>query len=77
MLGHVHGNYGEEYIVYGGLEARNEDICRGIGGLFAKYFRSSRAARATDLINVVAIMGLKYTEWRRPSIVQLRLCVSL
>ena len=36
VLGHVHGGYGKEYIVYDRLEARREGISRGIGGLYPR-----------------------------------------
>lgn len=82
---HVHRGYGRDYIVYDSFEAWHEDICRGIGGfpilekMFycpIQYFWSSRAAKGTDLINTAAIVGMKDTERRRPSVVQLGLCVS-
>lgn len=78
VFGHIHGGWGQDFLVYDQIEAWYEDICRGSQGLFAllkMFFRSTafvwrpRGTTGTVLVNAAAVGGLRETERRSPTLV--------
>jgi Icc-related predicted phosphoesterase len=62
VFGHVHGGYGQDFLVYDRFESWYEDICRSSGGvasLLKMFYRfcgvwwSSRAKSGTVLVNAL------------------------
>lgn len=82
VFGHIHGGYGQEYLVYDRFEALFEEVCRGHAGIFALLhmlvlliqawlFGCKLQPQRTILVNASAVGGRVDEEVRKPVIVSL------